>query len=55
MPEASNRGLKVTGIHMPDKIRHRPGLVPKGQMPNWALVVCIASAFALVALARTIV
>ena len=40
---------------MPDKIRHRTGLVPKGQMPNWALVVCIASAFALVALARSIV
>ncbi len=40
---------------MPDKNRHRPTIVPKGHMPNWALVVCIASAFALVALARSIV
>ncbi len=28
---------------------------PKGQMPNWALVLCIVSAIGLVALARTIV
>ena len=35
---------------MTDKNRHRPTPVPKGQMPNWALVLCLASGFALVAL-----
>ncbi len=39
---------------MTDKNRHRPTPVPKGQMPNWALVLCLASGFALVALARSI-
>jgi len=39
---------------MNDKFRHRPTPVPKGQLPNWALVLCIASAFALVVLARSI-
>jgi hypothetical protein len=40
---------------MNDKIRHRVTPAPKGYLPNWALVLCIASAFALVALARSIV
>lgn len=40
---------------MNDKIRHRTTPTPKGHLPNWALVLCIASAIALVALARSIV
>jgi hypothetical protein len=40
---------------MSDKFRHRATPTPKGQLPNWALVLCLASAFALVALARSIV
>jgi len=40
---------------MNDKLRHRPTPAPKGYLPNWALVCCIAGAFALVTLARTIV
>jgi hypothetical protein len=38
---------------MNDKLRHRP--VPKGFLPNWALVVCIAGAIALVVLARSVI
>ncbi len=40
---------------MNDKIRHRPTPAPKGQLPNWALVLCIAGAIVLVSLARSIV
>lgn len=40
---------------MIDKPRHRSGLVPKGQVPNWVLVLGIAGAVALVGLARMIV
>jgi hypothetical protein len=40
---------------MTDKLRQRSTPAPKGHLPNWALVLCIASAIALVALARTIV
>ncbi|WP_256440733.1 hypothetical protein [Rhizobacter sp. AJA081-3] len=40
---------------MNDKNRHRATPTPKGYLPNWALVLCIASAFVLVALARSIV
>ena len=31
---------------MTDKNRHRPTPTPKGHMPNWALVLCLASGFA---------
>ena len=40
---------------MNDKFRHRTPPTPKGQMPNWALVLCLASGFALVALARSVI
>lgn len=40
---------------MNDKIRHRPTPAPKGHLPNWALVLCIAGAIVLVSLARSIV
>ena len=39
---------------MNDKFRHRPLPVPKGQMPNWALVLCIASGFSPGPLARSV-
>jgi hypothetical protein len=39
---------------MNDKFRHRNLRAPKGQMPNWALALCLVSGFALVALARSI-
>jgi hypothetical protein len=40
---------------MSDKLRHRPGPAPHGFLPNWALVVLVAAAIALVGLARAIV
>ncbi|WP_259372591.1 MULTISPECIES: hypothetical protein [Piscinibacter] len=40
---------------MNDKIRHRPTPTPKGHLPNWALVLCIAGAIVLVSVARSIV
>jgi len=43
-----------TENRMTDKNRHRPMPAPKGHMPNWALALCLASGFALVALARSI-
>ena len=46
---------QVTGFRMNDKIRHRPVPAPKGHLPNWALVLCIAGAIVLVSVARSIV
>jgi len=40
---------------MTDKQRHRPGPAPHGFLPNWALVVIVACAIAVVGLARSIV
>lgn len=40
---------------MNDKLRHRPSPVPKGGLPNWALVLGIVGAIALVSLVRSIV
>ena len=39
---------------MIDKTRHRSGLVPKGQVPNWVLVLGIAGAIALIGVIRVI-
>ena len=39
---------------MTDKPRHRSGLVPKGQVPNWVLVLGIAGAIALIGVIRII-
>ena len=39
---------------MNDKFRHRTPPAPKGQLPNWALVLCLAGAIALVTVAGTL-
>jgi hypothetical protein len=40
---------------MNDKLRHRPRPAPHGFLPNWALVVLVAIAIAVVGLARSVV
>lgn len=52
--KAHSGPVAPTGNRMTDKNRHRPMPAPKGHMPNWALALCLASGFALVALARSI-
>ena len=49
-----SRLREVTGNRMPDKNRHRPTPAPKGHLPNWALLLCIAGAIVLVSVARSI-
>ena len=44
----------ASGTHMTDKHRQRTP-TPNGFLPNWALVVLVACAIAVVGLARTIV
>jgi uncharacterized membrane protein YdcZ (DUF606 family) len=43
---------RITAAAMTDKPRHRR-LVPKGQVPNWALVVGIVGAMVVISLARS--
>ena len=39
---------------MTDKLRQRTGPAPHGFLPNWALVVLVAFAMAVVGLARSL-
>ena len=40
---------------MTDKLRHRTRPAPHGFLPNWALVVLVAIAIAVVGLARSVI
>ena len=42
-------------IPMTDKLRHRTRPAPHGFLPNWALVVLVAIAIAVVGLARSLI